>query len=98
MSDTCTISILFIVKLLCFLLTVIFYLLIFFFECVLQFLKRWAVKNKGRRWSAKTVVSKKVTLYAVLSNSITLCMTVLLLFKFLKKHHLPVRQVENRIH
>ena len=24
--------------------------------------------------------------------------TVLLLFKFLKKHHLPVRQVKNRIH
>ena len=24
--------------------------------------------------------------------------TVLLLFKFLKKHHLPVRQVENRTH
>ena len=24
--------------------------------------------------------------------------TVLLLFKFLKKHHLPIRQVNNRIH
>ena len=24
--------------------------------------------------------------------------TVLLLFKFLKKHHLPIRQVKNRIH
>ena len=24
--------------------------------------------------------------------------TVLLLFEFLKKHHLPVRQVKNRVH
>ena len=72
MSETCTVSILFSVKHHCFILAVILYLLIIVFEYVLQFLKRWTVKNKGRRWSAKTVVSKKVALYAVLSNNITL--------------------------
>ena len=43
-------------------------LILLFVECFLQFLKRWIVKNKGRRWNARTVVNILVILILSKTN------------------------------